>query len=143
MSKIAVITDTDASLPAELVERYHIGQVPINIHFGEESLRTGIDIDDSELFARVDREGRLPTTSAPAPGQFAEAYEAAFADGADAVVCFCVSGEVSATYGAAVVARESEIGRGVHSAAPVSTSDTPAVELVSRMAACACSALRA
>jgi DegV family protein with EDD domain len=106
MSKIAVITDTDASLPADLVERHQIRQVPINIHFGDESLRTGIDIDDSGLFARVDREGRLPTTSAPAPGQFAEAYEAAFSSGADAVICFCVSGEVSATYGAAVVARD-------------------------------------
>jgi DegV family protein with EDD domain len=106
MSRIAVITDTDASLPADLAERHQIRQVPINIHFGEESLRTDLDIDDTELFARIDREGRLPTTSAPAPGQFSEAYEAAFSGGADAVICFCVSGEISATYGAAVVARD-------------------------------------
>jgi DegV family protein with EDD domain len=106
MSSIAVITDTDASLPADLAERNQIRQVPINIHFGDESLRTGLDIDDTELFERIDREGKLPTTSAPAPGQFAEAYEAAFSGGADAVVCFCVSGEVSATHGAAVVARD-------------------------------------
>ena len=106
MSRIAVITDTDASLPADLAERHQIRQVPINIHFGDESLRTGLDIDDTELFQRIDREGRLPTTSAPAPGQFAEAYEAAFSSGADAVICFCVSGEVSATYGAAEVARD-------------------------------------
>jgi DegV family protein with EDD domain len=80
--------------------------VPINIHFGEETLRTSLDIDDTGLFARIDRDGRLPTTSAPSPGQFAEAFEAAFSGGADAVICFCVSGEVSATYGAAVVARD-------------------------------------
>jgi DegV family protein with EDD domain len=78
--------------------------VPINIHFGQETLQTGIDIDDSGLFARVDREGKLPTTSAPSPGQFAEAFEAALTAGADAVICFTVSGEVSATHGAAVVA---------------------------------------
>ncbi len=106
MSQIAIITDTDASLPAAVAERYGIRQVPINIHFGQEVLTTGIDIDDARLFERVDREGKLPTTSAPSPGQFLEAYEAAFADGADAVACFCVSSAISATYQAAVSARE-------------------------------------
>lgn len=102
MSKIAIITDTDASLPAAVAERYGIRQVPINIHFGQEVLATGVDIDDARLFERVDREGKLPTTSAPSPGQFLEAYQAAFADGADAVACFCVSSAISATYQAAV-----------------------------------------
>ena len=106
MPTIAIITDTDASLPADLADRYGIRQVPILVHFGEETLKTGEEIDDATLFARVDREGTLPTTSAPAPGQFAEAYEAAFAAGAEKIVCFNVSGEVSATYGAAVVAKD-------------------------------------
>jgi len=106
MPPIAIITDTDASLPAEIAARHGIRQVPIMIHFGEETLKTSEEIDDATLFARVDREGKLPTTSAPSPGQFAEAYEAAFAGGAEQIVCFCVSGEVSATYGAAVVARD-------------------------------------
>ncbi len=106
MPSVAIITDTDASLPAEVAARYGIRQVPIRIHFGQETLKTGEEIDDATLFARVDREGQLPTTSAPSPGQFAEAYEAALAAGAEQIVCFCVSGAVSATHGAAVVARD-------------------------------------
>jgi DegV family protein with EDD domain len=102
MSSIAVITDSDASLPPELAEAYGIQQVPINIHFGVETLRTGVDIDDAQLFERVDRDGALPTTSAPSPGQFAEAYQAAFDAGHDSVYCLCVSSEISATYTAAV-----------------------------------------
>jgi DegV family protein with EDD domain len=106
MPPIAIITDTDSSLPADVAARHEIWQVPITIHFGEEMFRTGVDIDDARLFARVNREGRLPTTSAPSPGDFAQAYQAAFDGGADEVICFCVSGEVSATYQAAVAARE-------------------------------------
>jgi len=106
MSSVAIITDTDSSLPADVAARYGIRQVPITVHFGEEVLRTGIDIDDARLFARVDREGRLPTTAAPSPGAFAEVYRAAFEEGADEVVCFCISSEMSATYAAAVTARD-------------------------------------
>jgi DegV family protein with EDD domain len=106
MPRIAIVTDTDASLPAAIAAQYDIRQVPINILFGEESLETGIDINEAQLFARIDRDGKLPTTSAPSPGQFAQAYQEAFDAGADSVICFCVSGEVSATYNSAVNAKD-------------------------------------
>lgn len=113
MSSIAIITDTDCSLPFNLSEKYNIRQVPINILFGEETFRTEIDINDVQLFERIDRDGSLPTTSAPSPGQFAEAYEAAFEAGVDEVICFTVSGEVSATFGAAVNAKELMPGKAI------------------------------
>jgi DegV family protein with EDD domain len=106
MSKVAIITDTDSSLPFDLAEKHQIRLVPISIQFGQESLRTGYDIDDAQVFARIDREGRLPTTAAPSPGAFAQAFQAAFEQGAQAVVCLCVSSEISATYAAALNARD-------------------------------------
>ena len=105
MPSIAIVTDTDSSLPMDVAAAYGIRQVPINVHFGHEVLRTNLDIDDAQLFARVDRENSLPTTSAPSPGEFAAAYEEAFEGGAETAICFCVSSEISATYGAAVTAR--------------------------------------
>lgn len=106
MLPIAIITDTDSSLPAAVAAQYGIRQVPINIHFGEETFQAAVDINDAEAFVRIDRDGKLPTTSAPTPGQFAEAYQAAFDAGAQSVLCFCVSAEISGTYNAAVTARD-------------------------------------
>jgi DegV family protein with EDD domain len=106
MSSIAIVTDTDASLPAQIAAQYDIRQVPIAVHFGDETFMSGVDVDDAYLFERVDREGELPTTSAPAPGGFLEAFQAAFDAGADQVICFCVSSEVSGTYDAARTARD-------------------------------------
>ena len=106
MPRIAIITDTDASLPRDLAAQHHIRQVPIVIQFGAQSLLTNDDIDDAQLFARVDRDGQLPTTSAPSPGQFVSAFQAAFDEGADQVICFTVSSAISATHAAAVNARD-------------------------------------
>ncbi|NPV56122.1 MAG: DegV family protein [Anaerolineae bacterium] len=106
MKKIAIVTDTDSSLPEEVAQKYDIRQVPITIHFGDDSYITGTDIDDRKVFEIVDRVGKIPTTAAPSPGAFAHTYEEAFAAGADALVCVCVSSQISATYSAAVSACE-------------------------------------
>jgi len=103
MSSIAIITDTDSSLPVDLAARYGIRQVPISIQFGSETFDAST-LNDMELFERIDREGKLPTTAAPSPGKFTEAYKEAFDAGVEQIICFCVSSEVSATYSAAVTA---------------------------------------
>src|SRR5512140_1649793 len=113
MPKIAIITDTDSSLPPQLAAKYAIRQVPITVQFDGESYTTGLDIDDRQLFEKIDALGRLPTTSAPSPGAFATAYKAAFQEGAEAILCICVSSKVSATYTAALDACESFPGRTV------------------------------
>ena len=104
MPKIAIITDTDASLPASLAAQYEINQVPILINFDDRSYSAGVDIDDRKLFERIDKLGKLPKTAAPSPGAFASAYQATFDAGAESVICICVSSKISATYSSAVTA---------------------------------------
>ena len=104
MAKIAIITDTDSSLPSQMAAEFGIRQVPIGIHFTGESYTTGIDIDDRRLFEKVDKLSCLPTTSAPNPADFINVFEAAFNQGSEAIVCICVSKEASSTYDSAATA---------------------------------------
>jgi DegV family protein with EDD domain len=106
MPPIALITDTDSSLPLDLAKEYNIVEIPIIVQFGEESFRDVYDIDNAAVFARVDREGKLPSTAAPSPGKFVEAYQTAFKAGADQILCLTISSEMSAVYTAACRAAE-------------------------------------
>lgn len=113
MQKIALITDTNASLPLEIIEKYHIIQVPIHIQFGDESYITGVNIDDAKLFEMVDERQILPTTAAPPPAAFQKAYQGAFDAGAEQIICICCSSEVSATFNAAQMATEDFPGKDI------------------------------
>ena len=113
MPKIAVITDTDSSLPPEIAERYGIQLVPITIHFDDKSYTSGLDIDDRLLFKLVDQYNKLPTTSAPSPSAYSLIYENAFSQGAETIVTVCVSGKVSSTYDSALSAAQNFPGRDI------------------------------
>ena len=104
MSKIAFVTDTNSSIPKELSDSLGIVQVPIHIMFGEETYITGQDIDDAKLFGIIDERQILPTTAAPSPGAFHQAFQQAFDGGADQIICICCSSKVSATFDAAIMA---------------------------------------
>jgi DegV family protein with EDD domain len=106
MKKIAIVTDTDSSLPSDLAARYGIRQAPILVHVDGQTFTCGQDIDDRGLFAYVDRVKKLPTTSAPSPAAFAALFAEAFLEGAEGLVCLCVSAKVSSTYSSAVTACE-------------------------------------
>jgi len=111
MGNIAIITDTDSSLPAETATQYGIYQVPISVHFGQEVFESNYQIDDTRLFERIDRQGKLPTTAAPPPGAFIKAFQSAFDSGAEKIACICVSSQISATYAAAMAACDEFPGR--------------------------------
>jgi fatty acid-binding protein DegV len=67
MSRVTVVTDSAAALPADLVERYGIRVVPQWLTIGAERHRDG-DVGLDELVRRFDEP---ITTSAPSPGEFA------------------------------------------------------------------------
>jgi DegV family protein with EDD domain len=114
MQPIAIITDTDSSLPFDVASRYNIYQVPMTINFGDQSYEAVYALNDADTFRRIDQEGRLPTTAAPSPGKFISAFKDAFDAGCEKIICICVSSEMSATYSAAQTACQSFSEQEIH-----------------------------
>ena len=59
----------------------------------------------------------MPSTAAPSPGKFVEAYQAAFDAGADQILCLSISSEMSAVYTAARSAVEMTPGLSIYTGA--------------------------
>ncbi len=106
MNKIAIVTDTDCSLPLSMTKPMGIFQVPIMVHFGNEEFKAVFDINDAQTFERIDRENKLAKTSAPTPEQFVRVFKQALDQGYESILCITVSAAISDTYQSAVTACE-------------------------------------
>ena len=100
---VAIVTDSTASLPGDLVARHGIGVVPLHVVLGGQQYSEGVDITTAELAVALRTFGAV-TTSRPSPQAFLDAYEAAAASGADAVVSVHISSDMSGTVGSAMLA---------------------------------------
>lgn len=99
------MTDSTADVPADWRERYGIEVVPLSVIFGREAFRDGVDLDSDQFFERLARSTELPTTSAPAPGDFRALYER-LSHVCDGVLSIHIGSNLSATVEAARVGAE-------------------------------------
>jgi DegV family protein with EDD domain len=106
MGTVAIVTDSTAYLPAELIERHGVHVVPLYVVFDGDRPVPEIDITNyDEFFEELRRAERLPTTSQPSVGDFTSAYEPLLEDGRE-VVSIHISGGLSGTPEAARQAKE-------------------------------------
>jgi fatty acid kinase fatty acid binding subunit len=75
MSKVAIVTDSTAYIPADLVKQYNIQVAPQVLIWGNETLRDGVDILSSEFFTRLKTAKVLPTTSQVNPKTFYDIFK--------------------------------------------------------------------
>jgi DegV family protein with EDD domain len=106
---VAVVTDSTAYLPAELVEGYGISVVPLYVVLPGRSGREGLDVGPEDVARTLSVRGQTVSTSRPTPGDFLAAYRAALDAGADQLVSIHLSGELSGTSEAARLAA-SQVG---------------------------------
>jgi DegV family protein with EDD domain len=103
MGRVAVVTDSTAYLPADLVSANGITVVPVQVVVDGQAYDEGTQITPTEVAAALRRWG-VVTTSRPSPERFARAYADAAAAGATAVASVHLSGDMSGTYDSAVLA---------------------------------------
>lgn len=101
---IKIFVDSVSDMPDEYLEKYGITMIPLTVNLNGLSYedRSGLSLD--EFFAEIRSTNAFPTTSAPAPYKFAQAFKSAI-DIGDSVICFTMSSASSSTYQSACHAR--------------------------------------
>ena len=74
LAKVALVTDSGANIPRELLEKYPIHTVPFNLIWGSKVYRDGVDIQPQEFYERLTHSKEMPTTSQPSPEAFRHLY---------------------------------------------------------------------
>jgi fatty acid kinase fatty acid binding subunit len=105
-SRVAVVTDSTASLPLDVLERFGIIVVPLSVVIGGQVFDDGSEATASDVATAL-RSWTPVSTSRPSPAALLAAYEKAQADGADAVVSIHLSAAMSGTFDSAVLAAKS------------------------------------
>lgn len=103
---IGLVTDSNAQLPTELVERYALEVVPLGIVIDGQVYREGIDLDVDDFYAQL-RAGATVSTSTPSPGAFIDVYKSVAARGVHAILSVHVGSELSGTFNSARLAAAS------------------------------------
>jgi len=99
---IKIVTDSTCYLPADVIEKFDIRVVPLNVHFGEgQVFQEGVDLSHDEFYRRLAETPELPTTSQPSPGQFYDVF-AELTQAGHEVLCIVLSSRLSGTYQSAV-----------------------------------------
>ena len=115
MSRVAIFTDSASDLDPAEAAASGIRIVPLLVTFGSDTFRAGVELSGPAFWDRMlAPDAPFPTTAASSPGEFKEAYEAAFADGAEAIVSIHVAGTLSGTIKSAQIARDMLPDREIH-----------------------------
>ena len=121
----AIVADTGHNIPTAVVEGLQLHEVPFTINFGVQG-----SVDDGVLaleeFAglldRYEKGAGYPTTAAPSPGRFADAYRRCIAAGQARILAITISSGLSKTYEAAL--QGAELVREEHPEAEIEVADS-------------------
>lgn len=97
--KIAVVTDSTATITPEEAAQNDIHVVPIPFTIDGQTFREGVDISTEDFYAKLKASSSFPSTSQPAIGQMMELYQQLADDGYDAAISIFLTSSISGFLG--------------------------------------------
>jgi len=94
---VRLVTDSVADLPPQVAEELGITVVPLNVRFGDEVYRDGVDLTAEQFYDKLVHSETLPVTSVPSPASFAEVYDK-LAEETDEILAVSITSKLSGTY---------------------------------------------
>jgi DegV family protein with EDD domain len=104
-NKVAIVTDSTAYLPTDLLTKYNISVTPLSVIWGEQVYLDGVDILPAEFYERLPKSKVMPTTSQSTPAVMFDTFRTLLEQGYDVLGIF-ISSRISGTVQSAVQARE-------------------------------------
>jgi DegV family protein with EDD domain len=105
MAKIAVVTDSVACIPPELIKQYGIHVAAVQVIWDRKTYRDGIDMSMKEFYQRLRTSKTIPTTTSAIQGDYIQIYES-LSGKVDGIVVVALSGALGASYTSAISAAE-------------------------------------
>ena len=122
MKKVAIITDSTAYLPDEMIKSLDLHVVPLTLHWDGESYRDGVDIRAEAFYERLAASNTIPITSQTTVGEFERLFKELL-DQDREVFAMLISSGISGTVESALQAQTSFEG------APLVVMDTQLVSM--------------
>lgn len=104
MSKIAIVTDSTAALPPDLIARYNISVAPLLLIWGDKTFLDGVDIKPDEFYRKLIQSETTPTTSQATVATFTEIFRDLTLKGYD-ILTVVISSKLSGTLDSAIQAK--------------------------------------
>ena len=104
MSKIAIVTDSTAYIPDEILQGLPVFTIPLHVIWGDETYRDNVDITQKIFYERLGSSKIMPSTSQPSPQEFVELYEN-IAKEYDEILSIHISSQLSGTVDSAIQAK--------------------------------------
>jgi DegV family protein with EDD domain len=101
---VKIITDSLGDIPSEVAKELGITIVPLNVHFGSQTFRDGIDLTAERFYDKLVQSKVFPTTTVPPLSAFVNTFDK-LAEEAKEIVVITFSHKLGASYAAALEAK--------------------------------------